>query len=202
MARKSKEEMELTRLALLEAALHLFAEKGYSKTTLSDIAQRAGFTRGAVYWHFDGKPIIFNEVMAHYDAPLKKLLAKELDDAEGPKEWLRTLFSGYVKILSENKDLQTAMFVRVRKTEFPDELRPFYDQQRKEQSETQAVMKQQIKIGIEQGLFRDELDADIAAGSAMAFLIGLFGLIFTQSVPLKLSELNGIIEIFMAGLER
>lgn len=201
MARKSKEEMELTRLALLEAALHLFAEKGYSKTTLNDIAQRAGYTRGAVYWHFDGKVTIFNEVMNHYGTPLKKLLVREISASEKPTEWFRSLYRSYVKILLENDELQTAMFVRVRKTEFPEELISFYNQQRVEQAELLEAMKEQFALGIEQGLFRKGLKPDVGASSAMAFLIGLFGLLFTQSKPVCIDHMYEIIEVFMKSLE-
>jgi len=201
MARKSKEEMELTRLALLEAALHLFAEKGYSKTTLNDIAERAGFTRGAVYWHFKDKPMIFTEVMAHYDEPLSGLVAIELAKADGPREWLQALFKGFVKILGENRDLQTAVFVRVRRTEYPDELLPFYVEKQKERNQLQLLVKQQIVLGIDQGVFRADLEADVAAGTAMAFIMGLFGMLFTQPGVSDFSGLDGSIEIFMRGLE-
>lgn len=52
MPRRTKEEAEATRESVLRAALDLFSEKGYSRTTLNDIAKRIGMSRGAVYWHF------------------------------------------------------------------------------------------------------------------------------------------------------
>jgi len=50
MARKTKEEAEKTRQLLLDCALTVFLRKGYSATTLNDIAEEANLTRGAVYW--------------------------------------------------------------------------------------------------------------------------------------------------------
>ena len=50
MARKCKEDAEKTRQAVLESALDVFSEKGYAKATFDEIAARAGFTKGAVYW--------------------------------------------------------------------------------------------------------------------------------------------------------
>jgi AcrR family transcriptional regulator len=44
-----------SREALLDAAAHEFADKGYEATKVSDIAERAGVTTGALYAHFDGK---------------------------------------------------------------------------------------------------------------------------------------------------
>ncbi len=55
MARKCKEDAEKTRQAVLESALDVFAEKGYAKATFDEIAARAGFTKGAVYWYFRNK---------------------------------------------------------------------------------------------------------------------------------------------------
>jgi len=37
---------------------YLFSEQGYSHATFSDIAERIGMTRGAVYWHFENKPAL------------------------------------------------------------------------------------------------------------------------------------------------
>jgi AcrR family transcriptional regulator len=44
-----------SRRALIDAAVEEFAENGYEATKVSDIAERAGVTTGALYAHFDGK---------------------------------------------------------------------------------------------------------------------------------------------------
>ena len=53
--RKTKEEAALTRKRLLEAAVRVFSEKGFTASKLSEIADKAGVTRGAIYWHFGNK---------------------------------------------------------------------------------------------------------------------------------------------------
>ncbi|QHI69342.1 TetR/AcrR family transcriptional regulator [Tichowtungia aerotolerans] len=65
MARRTKEEADATRESVLMAALDLFAEKGYSRTTLAGIAKRIGMTRGAVYWHFDNKEALLAALIDH-----------------------------------------------------------------------------------------------------------------------------------------
>lgn len=57
--RRTKEDALQTRCQLLQAAKALFNEKGFSRTTLAEIAQKAGLTRGAAYWHFKSKDEIF-----------------------------------------------------------------------------------------------------------------------------------------------
>jgi AcrR family transcriptional regulator len=49
----------LTRAKLLEAARDVFIATGYRGATLDSIAARAGFTKGAVYWHFPNKQALF-----------------------------------------------------------------------------------------------------------------------------------------------
>src|SRR3954454_15097537 len=44
---------------LLEAAAQVFAEKGFQAASVEEIAARAGFSKGAVYWHFDRKDDLF-----------------------------------------------------------------------------------------------------------------------------------------------
>ena len=49
------EYKEATRRALVQSAVRLFSSKGFSDTTLSDVAARARVTKGAVYHHFESK---------------------------------------------------------------------------------------------------------------------------------------------------
>ena len=55
-----------TRLAILEAALRIFARSGISAATLYDIAADAGVTRGALCWHFHSKDDLLAAIIKHY----------------------------------------------------------------------------------------------------------------------------------------
>lgn len=66
MVRKCKEDAEKTRKAVLESALDVFAEKGYAKTTFDEIAARAGFTKGAIYWYFRNKADLVSALIMEY----------------------------------------------------------------------------------------------------------------------------------------
>lgn len=63
MARRTKEEAEQTRQAVLDAALNIFYEKGFCRTTFDEIAKRINLTKGAVYWHFRNKADLLSELM-------------------------------------------------------------------------------------------------------------------------------------------
>jgi TetR/AcrR family transcriptional regulator, acrAB operon repressor len=71
MARRTKEDAQATRTKLLDAAESLFQSQGVSRTSLQDIARRAGATRGAIYWHFKDKADLFNAMMERVTLPLE-----------------------------------------------------------------------------------------------------------------------------------
>jgi AcrR family transcriptional regulator len=62
---KSRRELysESTRAALIDTAGTMFAERGFSQTSLDDIASATQVTRGAVYHHFDSKQALLEAVL-------------------------------------------------------------------------------------------------------------------------------------------
>ncbi len=63
-----------TRAALLAAARELVREKGYERTTLQDVAERAGMTSGAIYGNFRNREDLFVALAAEYWAPIKPVI--------------------------------------------------------------------------------------------------------------------------------
>lgn len=62
---KSRRELysESTRAALIDTAGTMFAERGFTQTSLDDIASATQVTRGAVYHHFDSKQALLEAVL-------------------------------------------------------------------------------------------------------------------------------------------
>lgn len=63
LRRTRAETREATHRALLDAAGHCFQEFGYPGATLDAISAQAGFTKGAIYWHFRSKEALFLELL-------------------------------------------------------------------------------------------------------------------------------------------
>ncbi|MFE9775765.1 TetR family transcriptional regulator [Streptomyces sp. NPDC005931] len=61
--KKRRRDPEASRAAILEAARAAFAERGYARATIRDIAQRAGITHGLVMRHFASKEQLFVAAM-------------------------------------------------------------------------------------------------------------------------------------------
>ena len=74
--RKPKgDKRDRTRAALLEAARALVREKGYARTTLEEVASRAGMTTGAIYGNFRNREELFIALGDAYWPPIKPRVA-------------------------------------------------------------------------------------------------------------------------------
>ena len=80
MARRTKEDAQATREALLDAAEHVFQQHGVSRTSLTEIAKAAGLTRGAIYWHFKDKADLVTAMMDRVTLPLEAELTAVADN--------------------------------------------------------------------------------------------------------------------------
>jgi AcrR family transcriptional regulator len=63
-----------TRSRLRELALEMFAEQGYEKTSLREIAERLGVTKAALYYYFKSKEDIVRSLIEDYVAELDELI--------------------------------------------------------------------------------------------------------------------------------
>lgn len=90
--RPPKADAADTKEMLLQAALALFAARGYEGTSVRDIARSVGLSESALYAHFSGKRAIFDAVFARL-GPLSALqVLGDLDDADAdPSGFLRSL---------------------------------------------------------------------------------------------------------------
>lgn len=79
------EYSEATRRALLDAASRLFAEKGFTATSLDEVAADARVTKGAVYHHFANKQAVFEAVADEAEAEVAAALVTA--GAEAPDAW-------------------------------------------------------------------------------------------------------------------
>jgi AcrR family transcriptional regulator len=64
-----------TRSRLRELALQLFAEQGYEKTSLREIAERLGVTKAALYYYFKSKEDIVRSLVEDYYTAIDELIA-------------------------------------------------------------------------------------------------------------------------------
>lgn len=130
MARRTKGDALATRNKLLDSAEYLFQSQGVSRTSLQDIARRAGATRGAVYWHFTDKADLFNAMIERVTLPLEAAFSDDADlrpnsssvDVDALLKIRRATVEALRRIVN---DAQTRRVFEVatQKVEYVDELR-------------------------------------------------------------------------------
>ena len=74
--RTAREQGREGRDELLTAALRVFAERGYGHASVDEIAAVAGYSKGALYWHFSGKEdLLLTLLEERIDVPTRELVA-------------------------------------------------------------------------------------------------------------------------------
>lgn len=91
MTRKNNPKQAIENIITISAKL--FAEKGYDKTSMQDIVDAVGMSKGGIFHHFSSKEDIFNAVMERQFEQITETVKKWLDDMHGltAKEKLRGL---------------------------------------------------------------------------------------------------------------
>ena len=128
MARKTKEEAQRTRQLLIESAIQQFALRGVTNTTLTDIADAAGVTRGAVYWHFASKTELFNE-MWQQQPPLRDLIqpSQAIEYEQEPLNALRERFIAGLRYIAANPRQRALMQILYQRCEFSSDMLSEYE---------------------------------------------------------------------------
>lgn len=129
MVRKTKEDAEITRQRIINAAREVFLTKGVSRTSLEQIATHAGVTRGAVYWHFENKSQLFHAMREQVLLPLidrmDGTLLADLDkenllDAD-PLQRIESFLQGTIQALNDHQETRQTFEVMMTKCEYVDE---------------------------------------------------------------------------------
>jgi AcrR family transcriptional regulator len=79
-----------TRMELLDAALAVFAERGYRDASVDEVAERAGYSKGALYWHFSSKDDLFyalleDRILKPWEESVRMLESASPDEDMAPE---------------------------------------------------------------------------------------------------------------------
>ncbi|MDP3230355.1 MAG: TetR family transcriptional regulator [Acidovorax sp.] len=123
MARKTKEDAIATRNSLIDAAERVFLERGVSRASLSDIAQAAGATRGAIYWHFKDKVDLFSAMMERRTLPLEQGYSEiECSTCPDPVQRLRAVMALVLRTVASDEGTRRVFEIAIYKVEYVTEL--------------------------------------------------------------------------------
>jgi TetR/AcrR family fatty acid metabolism transcriptional regulator len=104
------------RRRILEAAVRVFAKKGYFASRVSDVARRAGIADGTIYLYFRNKEDI---LVSLFDDVMKEHIARgreELRRTPGASAKLHAIAARHLRLLGENPDLAVVFQVELRQS--------------------------------------------------------------------------------------
>ncbi|HLI52180.1 MAG TPA: helix-turn-helix domain-containing protein [Thermomicrobiaceae bacterium] len=97
-----RSEVSEVRRRILDVALELIAQRGFAATSTREIAERLGFSKAALYYHFRTK----DDLLAALLAPAIASLARLLESRAEPEASQRyRLLAGYVNLVAHHEDL-------------------------------------------------------------------------------------------------
>lgn len=98
MARTQAANYDDIRRGILSRAAAVFAEKGYARATIFDLAEACGISRGALYHYFTSKEAILNEMLlSHLDLMYEETLAAA-NVGGAPEARLRSVIRSMVMV--------------------------------------------------------------------------------------------------------
>lgn len=174
MARKTKDEAEATKEAILEAATAVFHEKGVAKTSLEEIANTAGVTRGAIYWHFKNKTDIFFALHDQLYENFSGTIARALEpDCPHPLEQLKNLCIELLQELETNKQKQKVLTLFFLRCDYTGEMETLIEYQQKQRMKSMKMFADHLERAKQKGSLPASCETEKMALSLFCYLTGI-----------------------------
>ncbi|HEV8533752.1 MAG TPA: TetR/AcrR family transcriptional regulator [Methylomirabilota bacterium] len=181
---------------IIEAAVRVFARRGYYNSRVSDIAREAGIAAGTIYLYFKTKDDIlvtlFRDKMAEFVGSLRKAIADESDAIAK----VRRLVALHFRMLEDNPELAEVVQVELRQGQ-----KFFRGASSQEIGAYFGLIGSVLEEGVAQGRFRQDLPVKIATKMlfgamdqmATSWVLGKRSYQLTDTAP-------AVAEIFLQGV--
>lgn len=182
MARKTKAEALQTRQQIIEAARHVFHEHGVARSTLEQVACRAGLTRGAVYWHFKDKFELFQAVRTEVFDPMHERLDTILLTSRygNPLDAIEAALHEIFLVLDECPTVRQILEIMLLRCEYANEFADVQPESERPGVEFLESLEDAYKKAAAKGLLRPGTDPKSMALDTWVFVGGLLHALITR----------------------
>jgi len=184
-----------TRDQLIQLALELFEQNGYPRTSVEDIVDAAGLTKGAFYHHFQSKEEVLEIIHNDYVDAQVKLCEKFIGQYTDPREQLAQITRSTIIGLGEYR-AHVSVYLQDRR--FLTGVRR--DNVTTKRNQVDRIFTGIIERGAASGVFREDVDPKLVAFG----LIGMYAWVINwwrPGGPLSLEEVaDQYVEIILGGL--
>jgi AcrR family transcriptional regulator len=196
--REARAEPGEARAVLLEAAAEVFAERGFRDASVDEIAQRAGYSKGAVYWHFDGKDDLFLALVEERIHRPTREMVELLESAPPEQDMGPEASRRFVEVLRSERELLLLLHEYWSQAVRDPELRARYAER---QARLRSTVARALSIRVEHlGGSPDAFPVESMATAIMSLAAGLAQerLIDPDAVPDEL--LGEVIVLIYTGI--
>ncbi|MBF8674608.1 TetR family transcriptional regulator [Pseudomonas fulva] len=174
MVRRTKEEAQETRAQIIQAAERAFYKRGVARTTLADIAEQAGVTRGAIYWHFNNKAELVQALLDSLHETHDHLArASESEDELDPLDCMRKLLLQVFNDLARDARTRRINEILHHKCEFTDDMCEIRQQRQVAVVDCHTGITLALANAVRRGQLPVELDVERAAVAMFSYVDGL-----------------------------
>lgn len=176
MARKTKEDAQKTRDQILDAAEHVFYRKGFTLTTMADIAEAAELSRGAVYGHYKGK---LEVATAMAERVIETVSPFQLQPTLAALGNLKQYCLHEIRSYIEPSSIQRVLFfLYIGIDDSPELLQLRFAWEKKRITQIDSLLKQAIT----QGELSADIDFDLISLYCQSVIEGVFSIIYFGSL--------------------
>ncbi len=164
-------QSEQTRKQIVDASTQLFVRKGFFGTTISDLANATGLTKGAFYHHFKNKDALFFAVIESVRQTWNKAVARDVLTSKNALTRLTILIENHTRLLIENEHMCILLNGLIMEMDgvnpdFMITLQEVYE-------DLASFIESIVKKGQEAGEIRPDLDPRLIAFNIINMLRGI-----------------------------
>jgi TetR/AcrR family fatty acid metabolism transcriptional regulator len=200
MAKTQKQlQSEGTRQRIIDAAIQLFARKGYHQTSITDLASVASLTKGALYHHFANKDALLYAVLQAAREIWREEVVRDVLKARSALDRLNVLFENHARLIREREMFCLMLSGLVMEMDGVDEgamvaLREIF-------ADLTLFIQRIIEKGQRAGEIRSDLDARLTA-------LNIIGMLEGNNIPWMLNRgqvdygemMRSLEQILMSGV--
>lgn len=113
LAAQRSDERVTKKEVIFEQALRVFAQKGFDRTTIDDIAEQAGIAKGTIYYHFKSKNELFAFLLQDGCRLLIQQINDQLDRGGSTRERLEHVIDAHLGFFQDYPDFCTMFLLEV-----------------------------------------------------------------------------------------
>jgi len=201
--RRTKQEAQATRNQIIDTAERAFSTKGVTRTSLADIADAAGVTRGAIYWHFKNKADLFQAMVDRVALPMEEMVRDAGDEAaEDPMERVRAACVHVLRKTAADPQMRRVLEIAFFKCEIDEDIKQLVGRQMECRCEGMEMFQKAFRNAIRRGQLPRQVDVRKATVGLMAFVDGLLynWLLQPDLFPLE-KDAELYVDMYLAGLQ-